>query len=103
MNLTAPLNQLSNHAHDYLYKQGRLPDQLANTAFSEFDLDTLKTLQPGDHFILVIDEYLSYTVEISNIIEASNGDRSVFGKVNDKTKTGHQAVMTLTKHPTRPI
>jgi len=98
VNLTAPLNQLSNHAHDYLYKQGRLPDQLANTAFSEFDLDTLKTLQPGDHFILVIDEYLSYTVEISNIIEASNGDRSVFGKVNDHAKAGHQAVMTLTEN-----
>ncbi|MEZ7275899.1 hypothetical protein [Pseudoalteromonas sp. 68 DY56-GL68] len=96
VNLTAPLNQLSNRAHDYLYKQGRLPKRLNNTTFSKFDLGTLKTLQSGDNFILIVDEYQSYTVEITNIIEASNGNRSVFGKVNDHTNAFHQAVMTLT-------
>jgi|TARA_B100000700_G_scaffold107604_1_gene121392 hypothetical protein len=98
VNLTAPLNQLSNKAHEFLYKQGRLPEKLSDTAFSEFDLDTLKTLQAGDNLILAVDESRTYTLEISNIIEASNGDRSVFGKVTDDDKTSHQAVMTVTKN-----
>ncbi|AXV67357.1 MULTISPECIES: hypothetical protein [Pseudoalteromonas] len=98
VNLTAPLNQLSNKAHDYLYKQRRLPKTLSDTAFSEFDIETLKTLKTGDQYILKVDEYLSYTVEITDIIEASNGDRSVFGKLNDHAQNYHQAVMTLTEN-----
>lgn len=43
----------------------------------------------GDNLILVVDESCIYMLEISNIIEVSNGDWSVFGKVIDDDKISY--------------
>ncbi|WP_404343480.1 hypothetical protein [Pseudoalteromonas mariniglutinosa] len=97
LHVATPINYVSDASQQHLYNTGALPERLIDTVFIEFELDTLKSLQPGDSFVLLIPHTVeNYTVEIIDIIEASNGDRSIFGKVN--SPLDHQAVFTLSNN-----
>ncbi|MEL0633892.1 hypothetical protein V6237_14005 [Pseudoalteromonas carrageenovora] len=90
------INKLSDDAKTILKNAKVLPTDLNNEAYIEFDLPTLKALKMGDNFDLAIPQTAeTYTAEITNISEASNGDKSIFGQVTGLDGRMHNTVLTV--------
>merc|ERR1712098_641903 len=76
------VNKVSNKAKAVLSAAKVLPQDLNNEAYIEFDLPTLRKLEGGDNFELLIPQTQeSFVAEVTGISLAENGDKSVFGKV----------------------
>ncbi|CAM4366898.1 hypothetical protein [Pseudoalteromonas ostreae] len=90
------VNRLSDKAEQVLSASGFLPTDLHNEAYIEFDLVTLKKLKQGDNFDLAIPQTAeTFSAEVTNIIAASNGDKSIFGRVLGADGRFHTTVMTI--------
>ena len=73
-----------------------LPKDLNNEAYIEFDLDSLRTLEPGQNFELLIPQtQASFIAEVTSISESGNGDKSIFGKVTGVDGRFHTTVLTV--------
>ena len=92
------INKRSDKAKQILRNAKVLPTDLNNEAYIEFDLPTLQALEQGDNFDLAIPQTAeTYTAEITNVTEASNGDKSIFGKVTGLDGQMHNTVLTVGK------
>ncbi|MEH6396486.1 hypothetical protein [Pseudoalteromonas sp.] len=92
------INRLSDKAKQVLKASGVLPTDLKNEAYIEFDLAALKKLKQGDNFDLAIPQTAeTFSAEVTNVIAASNGDKSVFGRVIGADGQFHTTVMTIGK------
>ncbi|WP_440056342.1 hypothetical protein ACSLBF_19725 (plasmid) [Pseudoalteromonas sp. T1lg65] len=92
------VNKLSDVAKSVLENAKVLPKDLNNEAYIEFDLDTLRTLESGDTFELLIPQTQeSFIAEVSSTSIAANGDKSVFGSVTGADGRFHTTVLTIGK------
>lgn len=90
------INRLSEKAEQVLKASGLLPTDLHNEAYIEFDLVALRKLKQGDNFDLAIPQTAeTFSAEVTNIIAASNGDKSIFGRVLGADGRFHTTVMTI--------
>ena len=90
------INRLSDKAKHVLKAAGVLPTDLHNEAYVEFDLAALRELKQGDSFDLAIPQTAeTFSAEVTNVIAASNGDKSVFGRVIGADGRFHTTVMTI--------
>ncbi|QZO15352.1 hypothetical protein [Pseudoalteromonas piscicida] len=92
------VNKVSNKAKAVLSAAKVLPQDLNNEAYIEFDLPTLRKLEGGDNFELLIPQTQeSFVAEVTGISLAENGDKSVFGKVTGADGRFHTTVLTVGK------
>lgn len=92
------VNKVSNKAKAVLSEAKVLPQDLNNEAYIEFDLPTLRKLEGGDNFELLIPQTQeSFVAEVTGISLAENGDKSVFGKVTGADGRFHTTVLTVGK------
>ncbi|PHI37826.1 hypothetical protein CBQ28_06480 [Pseudoalteromonas sp. GCY] len=92
------VNKVSNKAKTVLSAAKVLPQDLNNEAYIEFDLPTLRKLESGDNFELLIPQTQeSFVAEVTGISLAENGDKSVFGKVTGADGRFHTTVLTVGK------
>ncbi|MEM5481950.1 hypothetical protein WNY97_19250 [Pseudoalteromonas fuliginea] len=92
------VNRLSNKAKQVLINAKVLPTDLHNEAYIEFDLASLQALKAGENFDLAIPQTAeTFTAEITNVIESSNGDKSIFGRVVGVDGAMHNTVLTVGK------
>ncbi|ASD69382.1 hypothetical protein [Pseudoalteromonas piscicida] len=92
------VNKVSNQAKAVLSAAKVLPQDLNNEAYIEFDLPTLRKLEGGDNFELLIPQTQeSFVAEVTGISLAENGDKSVFGKVTGADGRFHTTVLTVGK------
>lgn len=92
------VNKVSNKAKAVLSAAKVLPQDLSNEAYIEFDLPTLRELEGGDNFELLIPQTQeSFVAEVTGISLAENGDKSVFGKVTGADGRFHTTVLTVGK------
>lgn len=92
------INRLSDNAKQVLKAAGVLPTDLKNEAYVEFDLAALRKLKQGDSFDLAIPQTAeTFSAEVTNVIAASNGDKSVFGSVIGADGRFHTTVLTIGK------
>lgn len=92
------INRLSDNAKQVLKAAGVLPTDLQNEAYVEFDLAALRELKQGDSFDLAIPQTAeTFSAEVTNVIAASNGDKSVFGRVIGADGRFHTTVLTIGK------
>ncbi|TMN40528.1 hypothetical protein [Pseudoalteromonas sp. S2755] len=90
------VNKVSNKAKAVLSAAKVLPQDLNNEAYIEFDLPTLRKLEGGDNFELLIPQTQeSFVAEVTGISLAENGDKSVFGKVTGADGRFHTTVLTV--------
>ncbi|MCG9759658.1 MULTISPECIES: hypothetical protein [Pseudoalteromonas] len=92
------VNKVSTQAKAVLSAAKVLPQDLNNEAYIEFDLPTLRKLEGGDNFELLIPQTQeSFVAEVTGISLAGNGDKSVFGKVTGADGRFHTTVLTVGK------
>ncbi|PAY01914.1 hypothetical protein CKO50_07535 [Pseudoalteromonas sp. HM-SA03] len=92
------VNKVSSKAKAVLSAAKVLPQDLNNEAYIEFDLPTLRKLEGGDNFELLIPQTQeSFIAEVTGISLAENGDKSVFGKVTGADGRFHTTVLTVGK------
>ncbi|PCK31156.1 hypothetical protein [Pseudoalteromonas piscicida] len=92
------VNKISNKAKAVLTAAKVLPKDLSNEAYIEFDLTSLRNLEGGDNFELLIPQTQeSFVAEVTGISLAENGDKSVFGKVTGADGRFHTTVLTVGK------
>ncbi|MFU2511643.1 hypothetical protein [Pseudoalteromonas sp. ASV78] len=92
------INRPSDKAKQVLKAAGVLPTDLKNEAYVEFDLAALRKLKQGDSFDLAIPQTAeTFSAEVTNVIAASNGDKSVFGSVIGADGRFHTTVLTIGK------
>ncbi|PWS54854.1 hypothetical protein [Pseudoalteromonas sp. meg-B1] len=90
------INKPSTKAKEILKAAKVLPTDLQNEAYIEFDLAALKTLEAGDHFDLAIPQTAeTYSAEITNVTNASNGDKSIVGQVIGANGALHTTILTV--------
>ncbi|MBB1399003.1 hypothetical protein [Pseudoalteromonas sp. SG44-8] len=90
------INRLSEKAEQILKASGFLPTDLHNEVYIEFDLVALRKLKQGDNFDLAIPQTAeTFSAEVTNVIAASNGDKSIFGRVLGADGRFHTTVMTI--------
>ena len=90
------VNKPSTQAKQILQTAEVLPKDLNNEAYIEFDLDSLRTLEPGQNFELLIPQtQASFIAEVTSISESGNGDKSIFGKVTGVDGRFHTTVLTV--------
>lgn len=90
------INKPSTKAKEILKAAKVLPTDLQNEAYIEFDLATLKTLEAGDNFDLAIPQTAeTYSAEITNVTNASNGDKSIVGQVIGANGALHTTILTV--------
>lgn len=90
------VNKLSDKAEGVLKAAGVLPSDLNNEAYIEFDLPSLRELEAGDNFELMIPQTSeTFIAEVTFIDLASNGDKSVFGTVTGADGRFHTTVLTV--------
>ncbi len=83
-------------ARAILEEAGVLPTDLAEEAYLEFDLETLRSLEVGDTFDLEIPQTLeTFSTEVTQTLDFANGDRSVFGRLVGSDGEFHNSVMTV--------
>ncbi len=86
----------STEAKDILLEAGVLPSDLAEEAYLEFDLDTLRSLEVGDTFDIEIPQTLeTFSTEVTQTQGFPNGDKSVFGRLVGSDGEFHNSVMTV--------
>lgn len=92
------INKLSDKAQAILSDAGVLPTDLNNEAYIEFDLPSLRALEAGDNFELMIPQSAeTFIAEVTFIDVASNGDKSIFGNVTGADGRFHTTVLTVGK------
>lgn len=92
------VNKLSDKAKSILNEAGVLPTDLNNEAYIEFDLPSLRSLEAGDNFELMIPQSAeTFIAEVTFIDVASNGDKSIFGNVTGADGRFHTTVLTVGK------
>lgn len=92
------VNRLSDKAKQVLINAKVLPTDLHNEAYVEFDLSSLQALKAGENFDLAIPQTAeTYTAEVTNVVSAENGDKSIFGKVTGVDGQMHNTVLTVGK------
>ncbi|RRS09775.1 hypothetical protein EAG18_04660 [Pseudoalteromonas sp. J010] len=92
------VNKVSDKAKAVLEAAKVLPKDLNNEAYIEFDLASLRKLEGGDNFELLIPQTQeSFIAEVTGISSAENGDKSVFGKVTGADGRFHTTVLTVGK------
>ena len=90
------INKPSTKAKEILKAAKVLPTDLQNEAYIEFDLAALKTLEAGDNFDLAIPQTAeTYSAEITNVTNASNGDKSIVGQVIGANGVLHTTILTV--------
>lgn len=90
------INKPSTKAKEILKAAKVLPTDLQNEAYIEFDLAALKTLEAGDNFDLAIPQTAeTYSAEITNVTNASNGDKSIVGQVIGANGALHTTILTV--------
>lgn len=86
----------SAQAKAILEKAGILPTDLAEEAYLEFDLESLRALEVGDTFDIEIPQTLeTFSTEVTQTKRFANGDRSVFGRLIGSDGEFHNSVMTV--------
>jgi len=92
------INKLSEKAKSVLSEAGVLPSDLNNEAYVEFDLPSLRALEAGDNFELMIPQSAeTFIAEVTFIDVAGNGDKSIFGNVTGADGRFHTTVLTVGK------
>ena len=92
------VNKLSDKAKAVLNEAGVLPTDLNNEAYIEFDLPSLRSLEAGDNFELLIPQSTeTFIAEVTFIDVAGNGDKSIFGNVTGADGRFHTTVLTVGK------
>jgi hypothetical protein len=90
------INKLSDKAQSVLSEAGVLPSDLNNEAYIEFDLTSLRELEAGDNFELMIPQSAeTFIAEVTFIDVANNGDKSIFGNVTGADGRFHTTVLTV--------
>ena len=90
------INKPSTKAKEILKAAKVLPNDLQNEAYIEFDLAALKTLKAGDNFDLAIPQTAeTYSADITNVTNASNGDKSIVGQVIGANGVLHTTILTV--------
>jgi len=90
------INKLSDKAQSVLSEAGVLPSDLNNEAYIEFDLTSLRELEAGDNFELMIPQSAeTFIAEVTFIDVATNGDKSIFGNVTGADGRFHTTVLTV--------
>ena len=90
------INKPSTMAKEILKAAKVLPTDLQNEAYIEFDLAALKTLKAGDNFDLAIPQTAeTYSADITNVTNASNGDKSIVGQVIGANGALHTTILTV--------
>ncbi|WP_282131915.1 hypothetical protein [Pseudoalteromonas aliena] len=93
------VNRLSDKAKQVLINAKVLPTDLHNEAYVEFDLSSLRALKTGENFDLAIPQTTeTYTAEVTNVVSAENGDKSIFGTVTGVDGQMHNTVLTVGKN-----
>lgn len=92
------INKLSEKAKSVLSEAGVLPSDLNNEAYVEFDLPSLRALEAGDNFELMIPQSAeTFIAEVTFVDVADNGDKSIFGNVTGADGRFHTTVLTVGK------